>query len=534
MAQNTSNQPAVIDIKALLKEYRKHWWWFLAGAVVLTGLTFAYSKLTLDQYGVTATVLVSDDQQSMPSAAALIAKSGLDFGGMFGGTASVYNEMALMNSYSVCMKTVKEMGLNAYYIESRGILKKMPLSEERTPVRISCAASIPDTLTTDIIFKVRVGKDGKPTVKTKIGKRSYVKTEASAFPVTINTDFGTFTLDTTKWYRPGRKLSENIIYMSYSNAAQLLMEAVRVKQINKKADIIQVDMASPNALFARDIITNLIRFYNATGMEQQYTRTSETYRFLNERIDSITRSLSLLEENIAAYKKEHKMPDPVYTARLDATRYEKLYQLLRGAEVEFDVMTMVKGFISNPENRYSLIPQVGDSIGAVQAAISAYNDQLLKRMTLSTNARENNVAIKMIDDQLNMMRGNINTSLDKAIETYRYRLGQLRKRVSEAENKVTDIPVTELEYGNIARRQAIEEQLYLYLLQQREETSMKMSNIMPRGVVLDQPHVLMESIGLSRTKKLIIAFMLGLIIPATVLFVLVRRRETAAPAESES
>ena len=53
---------------------------------------------------------------------------------------------------------------------------------------------------------------------------------------------------------------------------------------------------------------------------------------------------------------------------------------------------------------------------------------------------------------------------------------------------------------------------------------------MPRGVVLDAPHILMEPLGLSTTKKLIVAFLMGLLIPATILFALVRRRDTAIQA----
>lgn len=529
MAQNNNKDAGqLVSLPALLKEYRKHWWWFLTGVVVLCGLTFAYIKLTFETFGVSSTVLISDDQPSMPSAASLIAKTGLDIGNMFGGTASIYNEMALMNSYSVCLKTVKELSLNTMYIEHRGLFKKMPLAATRTPVRVSCDPSIPDTLMTGIVFKVRVAKDGDITVKTIIGKRSAVKQTAKSFPMDIVTDYGTYTLDTTSFFRPGRKLSENIVYLGYSAAAELLAEDVKVKQINKKADIIQVDMASVNPTFSRDIVSTLIRYYNATGMDQQYNRSSATYRFLCERIDSVTAGLARIEEQLSVYKTKHMTPELKVTAELDLKRYEKMSMELRRAEVDFDVMKMVKSFISDPANNLSLIPQVGDSIGSVQAVINSYNKQLLERMTIANNARPNNVSIKLIDEQLAMLRKNIDTSLDRAIDTYGFRLEKLRRLTAQAENKVSELPTTELEYGNLMRRQAIEEQIYLYLLQQREQTSMKMSNIMPRGVVLDQPHILNKPLGLSKAKKMIVAFLMGLIIPATVLFMRVRSRQTTA------
>ncbi|MDE7125170.1 MAG: hypothetical protein K2O12_01640, partial [Muribaculaceae bacterium] len=420
------------------------------------------------------------------------------------------------------------------YIVRNGLLKKLPTDPKRSPIRLTCAPSIPDTLTAGIVFKVRVAKDGKANISTRIGKRSAIKTSGVTFPVEITTDYGTFRLDTTSFYKPGRKLSEDIIFLSYSNAAELLSRGVSVKMVNKKADIIQVDMVSPNAFFTRDIVGALIRNYNATGMEQQYARTSATYRFLNERIDSATMHLNNIENQIAQYKKTHNMADFTFTARTDASRYEALHDALRQAETELDVMELVKGFLLDPSNNLALIPQVGESAATVQTGIKEYNKLLLERMAVASNARDNNVAIKLMDDQLKLMRDNISTSLNKAIEAFRFRLSELRKEVARADSRLGNIPTTELEYGNIARRQAVEEQLYLYLLQQREETSMKMSNIMPRGVVVDQPHILMDPVGLSKAKKMIVAFIMGLLIPAVYLFVRIRMRNTATTPKTAS
>lgn len=516
----------IINWSELYREYLHHWWWFVVSAAVLAGLTFAYIKMTYENYSVSASVLVSADQQSSSSAMALIAQSGIDFGGMFGGTASVYNEMAVMNSYAVCLKTVKEMGLNVNYYVKRGLLKKMPTAPTRTPLRLTCQASIPDTLSVGIVFKVRVNTDGTADIKTKIGKRSAVSTNDVRFPAEISTDYGKFTIDTTSYFRPGRKLSEDIVLFSYSTAAQLLSESLVVKMINKKADIIQVGMSSPNAFFIRDIVGSLIRNYNATGMEQQYERTSATYRFLNERIDSVAAHLGSTERLIAQYKREHKMPDVALSARTDATRYITLTEGLRQAEMELDVMELVKSFIDNPDNNLSLIPNVAGSAENVQTAIQSYNESLLERMAIANNARENNVTLKVLDEQLSLIRDNINVSLSRALETFRFRIAELRKQVSDAEGKMSGLPAAELEFGEIARTQAVEERLYLYLLQQREETEMNMSNIMPRGVILDQPHILIDPVGLSKVNKMILAIFMGLLLPAVYIFVKVRRRTT--------
>ena len=72
MANTYSNNSSIVNMKVLLNEYIKHWWWFAIGVVALVGLTFLFTKITYQKFGITSTVLVADDQASMPSAAALM------------------------------------------------------------------------------------------------------------------------------------------------------------------------------------------------------------------------------------------------------------------------------------------------------------------------------------------------------------------------------------------------------------------------------------------------------------------------------
>ena len=46
MANTYSNNSSIVNMKVLLNEYIKHWWWFAIGVVALVGLTFLFTKIT--------------------------------------------------------------------------------------------------------------------------------------------------------------------------------------------------------------------------------------------------------------------------------------------------------------------------------------------------------------------------------------------------------------------------------------------------------------------------------------------------------
>lgn len=298
-----------LDWKLLIRECRRRWWWFAVSAVLFTGLGFVYSKVAKPKFGVSASVLISDDGKSKSASVALLM-SKFDIGSMFGGTASVQNELAVMGSYSVFMNTVRELGLNTSYIVKQGFMNNMPVSREASPVSLSYAPEIPDTLGNAIKFKVEIDKAGKGSITAKLKMFSTLaEVSGQDFPIVMETAYGTFTFDTTPEYKAGEKVKETIVLGSYAGAAESYQNMVKIAIANKKANILSLDMESVNPLFACDILSSIIGNYNLTGINQTKDKSTRTFNFLNGRIDTLTVELSALETQIEQYKKSRKLTD---------------------------------------------------------------------------------------------------------------------------------------------------------------------------------------------------------------------------------
>lgn len=515
--QNTSLGNLAINFRSFFRQCVSRWWWFAVSAVVCTGLAFTYTKIKNPVYLVSSSILVSDDSSVKKSGILSLANS-FDLGGMLGGTSSVYNELTVLSSYSVMRNTVSDLRLNEIYVGKKYGIKKVPYSPASTPVEVLCAPQIPDTLQSGIVFNVKVNSSGQASVKMKAGNKTLYNEKHLSLPLTINSKWGDFTLRPTEKFQNGKSLNLNIIYLGYGAAAEMYQESVMASIPNKKSDFLALSLATTTPDYGKKILTEVIENYNRVGIEQQRLTANRTLRFLNSTLDSLVYELDALEHQVEHYKKSLNVADVESAAELAVMRQAKLRDALVAAETEFDVMKLIKNFIVNPDNSTSLIPVLMDGESAASSAISAYNEVVLERMKLENNAKANNTALKLIDEQLSQMRANINTSLDRMMDAASLRLADLRKQVNSANAAIGNMPTAEREFISIKRRQTVEEQLYLYLLKQREETSMSLVNVQPRGAVIDAPYVHSREVGLSPTVILGLAFIFGLVLPGAYLF----------------
>ena len=81
------------------------------------------------------------------------------------------------------------------------------------------------------------------------------------------------------------------------------------------------------------------------------------------------------------------------------------------------------------------------------------------------------------------------------------------------------MPYQERIFRSIMRQQELKEQLYLFLLQRREETSMTLANSIPKGVIVDEAYSLVEPRGLKRKMLLLLGAFFGLCLAPAIIYI---------------
>ncbi len=499
-----------IDVNAIVREYISKWYWFAISVFVCVALGWLAAKVMKPKYSINANVLISQDEKGgMASLGAI--------GDLFGSNASVDDEIFVISSHSLYRDVVKTLATNKVHKVRRGFLDN-EFAYPHYPLDVYAAPGIIDTLRTAITFKVDVDEKGLASVKAKAKREVVAKVKDKPLPVTVQTIYGAFVIDTTSYYVPGEELSTSVSILGYDAAAELLGEDVDANIGSKRSNSIRLGMNTVNTDYGKDVLNEIITKYNERGIAEKNLQGEKTAKFIDERLAIISSDLSDAENVIQSYKETKGIIDVGSEAGYQTGIRAETERHLAAAETQAEIIRMTSEFLNNPENAHSLIPMTSDVAG-LQEGIKDYNDLLILRMNLATNAKPNNKSLQLLDKKIDAIREVLIGSVAKAYENNEINIRELRSKMNSAMSRLSSVPSQEREFLNMKRQQEVKQQLYLFLLQRREETAMMLANATPKGLIVDEAYSLTEPVNMSKKMILFIAVMIGLCIPPALLYV---------------
>ena len=499
----------------LIPTILRYWWLFLLSFVICFGLLFLYLRITPSSYLIVSTIMVEDDP-FISFVGGGSSKSNSMLKSVMGGDANVYNEIEILGSESMVAKTIGELGINCRYYEKTGFMKKKD-HYGTSPIVVEAPKEVFDTLSVSLPFKIKVHANGTAdiTVKKSFFK-NYAKLEGVQLPATVKTPYGLFVVKPTKYFTPNHEYTITASVAGIIPAALSLQEDMTVDQKAKKTDLIYVDVVDSDVKRGRDFLTTLVRLYNERGLEDKDKQGMVTAKFIDDRLSLIYKNLMGSEAEIEAYKKAHNMVDPFLKAKTAIAKEESSEAALVALETQYRISGMIKSFITDPSNRLSLIPFESESTSA--AMVKSYNALITQRQHLAHSAKADNPALVQLDQQLNAMRENMIGSVNNALGALKIKIEQAKSVLGEGKSGVNDFASAERDTRNLYRDQAIQNELYLFLLQKREENALKMAAAQPKGKTVDAAFAGEKPVKPKKAIALLIALIFAIALPVVWIY----------------
>ena len=494
----------------------RHWWLFALSFIFCFGILFLYLRKTLPSYIVSSTVLVDDHSLSFAGIGNSKGNSMLK-SVMGGGDVNVFNEIEILASENLAAKTVDALDINCRYYEKTGFLKKQD-HYGTSPIIVEAPKELFDTLSVTLPFKIKVNADGKTDITVKKGMFSnYAELKGVELPATVKTPFGLFVVKPTQYFTPKHEYSITASVAGNIPAALELQKDMTVDLKAKKTDIVYMDVMDNDVKRGRDILNTLVRLYNERGMKESDTQGMTTARFIDERLSLIYKNLMGSEAEIEAYKKAHSLVDPYTQVKSSIIKGETSESAIIALETQYRIASMIKGFITDPANKHSLIPFESDSLSAKM--VRSYNALITQRQHLETSAKADNPALVQLDQQLNAMRENMLGSVNNALGAMRIKIDKAKDLQGDSKGDMSQFASTERETRNLYRNQAIQNELYIFLLQKREENALKMAAAQPKGKLVDEAYAASEPVKPKKPLLAFVALMMTFAIPFCILYV---------------
>lgn len=518
MAENTPNylleeeeNGAGFNYKVFLIKLLMHWPWILGCALVALVGAFFYVKTLTPLYTVSSSVLIKNESKKTGGADLT------DLGFVTASTQDFDNELEILQSRTMIKKVVNALDLYIQYTVP-GSFRDTELYRQ-SPVKVWVTPEEAEQMGYAEAF-MRFNQGQLEQVTVKQGDQEWSQA-VSKLPLVFPTPIGvfTFTADSTRVIPEQMKEVKTTVISPTAMAAGYRGN-LAIFSTNRATTIAQLTQTDSQVSRAIDFLNKLIDVYNEEGNNAKNEVATKTAQFIDERIRLINAELGSTESQLASFKQKAGVVDITANASQAVSQQSTYEQEYESNEVQLTLINHLKNHIQGETNQDEVIPaNIGLTNGDLTTVVERYNEMLIERKRLLRTSHEDNPAVQSLNASIEVMRNSVLAAIQTAEKGLLINRQALERQARKYAGKISDAPIQEKEYLSISRQQEIQANLYLMLLQKREENNITLASTANNARIIDEP-LAGGRVFPQPAQLYMLAGVLGLGLPVGVIFLL--------------
>lgn len=495
------------DLKAEIYKYLTHWKWLVLGCLLGLTVAYLYNRYTIPEFATESSMMVLSNEKNnvigaLPSGGANVLAIGEN---------SLDNQIETLKSKRLVEKVVDEQDLNVfYYIEGKVIAvevyKNTPLVIEFvSPEEVVHKANLDIFVTPKSADSFTLVEESSEYSKThKYGE--IIKLHGLEFKINPNKDSVETTNTVNIKVKPLRYVANNFVY------------SLNIFPKGHANDILSLYLNGPVPEKSQDFLNSLMYHFNADGVSDKRQVAESTAGFIQERLEIISGELDSVEGGIAQFKRENRIMDVTSSAGEYMNKSTMAEEQIFKLETERMILDALKSALTSAKP-YRLLPaNMGDSEGGISSLISEYNSLVFERNSYLKTSTTKNPLVQGITEELDALKENLLDNIESSKESIGIQLRELNQLDRSAEGQFSTFPGLEKGIRSIERQQQIKEQLYLFLLQRREESAIAFAATSPVAKVIDPAFTYNQPVDPKPWVILTGGGIIGFLIPLLIIF----------------
>ena len=479
-----------------IRYYLFFWPWFLVSLVVSLSCVTIFLRYSDDIYLANSKLQVKD---SNSSSANLIqySKPVLDFGNV---KLENYISQIVSRSNLSSVADILDLQTSIFVIG-------------RVKNNLIFGNSIP--------FKLEFSEDAKPQSMRLIfnnGKRTILVGE-DQYDLETNVPFETKDFTLTIKDNPINSSEFLIKRITKKNILFEINNNLSVKK-SKNGDDILLEFTGKNKLRNEAILNVLLEVVKKREISENQELFSLTIDFINDRLISIKNNIDTINFNSTSFKSKNLFFSPEGQSSSALVTVNAMEQEEYNLTTQLDLAESLQKKLNNQKD-FSLLPtNLGINSVNIDGLINNYNTLVLERNNLLYDVTNQNPLVVQISNQLVMLKQNILNSIIVLKSNIQTSLAKSSEFKSEKSDELSKISNLETEFLDLRQKFQVAENLYLFLLQRREEAYISFESALPNTRVIN--YASSKELPISPKKSIIFlgSVLIALLMPFGVIYIL--------------
>jgi capsular exopolysaccharide synthesis family protein len=496
--QNYLQEEDALDIKKEASYYLFFWPYFLVGVLIALVSAFLYLKTADRIYTSSAQLQIKKPAED----AASFLTGGVEFFGF--DQVNVENDIAVLTSQHILSQVVTRLDLQTKIYTVGRVNASLQFDNDFT--RFVTLKTPNSYLYWDLEIADEKATFTQDTLSFSINKGEVFRYQKSEITLHDSLYLKDHTLIIERY-----PLNEAVADVRFNLSATAA---------SKQGEIIDLNFQGVNIARNETVLNTVMQVMQDDQVEDKRLISKVSLAFINDRLDGLTKSIDTLSQNTIAYQMANGVFDP------EAQTGNALSNIVKGQEKAFGLgiqLEIAKALLEKLESQasYQILPaNIGIENESVNALVNSYNTVVTQRNNLLISATTKSPMVLQLSNQLDNAKAAIITGVNRYIEGLQTSLSGFKNMEAKTKGLVAGLPSKENTLRAYARDFKIVEELYVFLLERKEEASISYISALPNIKLLSYGVSSRFPISPKVQITYLAALLLGLLVPFGILFLL--------------